>query len=100
MKKFNLIPLNLQQTLVVDEKNRSFDPVVGIHDKHKNLLVIRFTPDLVVGRTNPMVLKMKTELESGGLKCTNVLFGDGFGCDTWDNKIGDYEPSKYYENCP
>jgi len=100
MKKLNLIPLNLQQTLVVDEENRSYDPVVGIHDKHRKLVVVRFTTDMEVGKTNPILFKIKEKLESEGLVCDHVLFGDGFGCDTWDKKIGEFDPSKYYEDCP
>lgn len=91
MKNLRLIPLNLQQTLVVDEENRSYDPVVGIHDKHRKLVVVRFTTDMMIGKTNPIVFKIKKELESVGLVCDNVLFGDGFGCDTWDKQIGNFE---------
>ena len=91
MKNLNLIPLNLQQTLVVDKENRGYDPVIGIHDKHKNLLVVRFTTDMVIGETNSIVFKIKCDLQSQGLVCDNVLFGDGFGCDTWDKKIGNFE---------
>jgi hypothetical protein len=79
MKNLKLLQINLQQTLVYKDEN-TYNAIHAIHDKYKGIVVVRV-------EYYKMTNEIKELLMVVGLECKDVIFGDGFGCDTWDNKI-------------
>ena len=82
MKNLKLLPLNLQQTLVYEDK-QVFNAVHAIHSKQKNIVAIRIEHDSEVDEIMEL-------LTASGLVCDNIIVGDGFHADTWDEKIKDF----------
>jgi nitrogen regulatory protein PII-like uncharacterized protein len=78
MKK--LLGLNLQQTLVYEDTEKDL-AVRAIHSKHKKVVVIHTFSD------DNDIEEIKNILNRNNLEFDTVIFGDGFGCDTWDDKL-------------
>ena len=93
MNKLNTLSLNLQQTLVFDENSENWCSVLGVHNKHKNLLLVRPTIETITNKEleESLVSQIKDTLESEGLVCDKVIFGDGLMVDTWDKSIGSFK---------
>ena len=90
MKKLKLLSLNLQQTLVYVKGGNDLS-VVAVHDKHKSLLLIHLVIDIDPKRKiDKLTTKIKSLLKKNDLEFKDVIYGDAFGCDTWDNKIKNF----------
>lgn len=91
-REFYVIPLNLTQLLVHTGQKDVCNTVAAVYCGNKKLLIIR-----------PEYQKCEFEIalaisEATGVSLfgdeAEVIYGDAFRIDTWDNKIRDYEPKK------
>jgi hypothetical protein len=88
MKNLKLVTLNLQQTLVVDTKSNDWNGVCAIHTKTTKSLVIHPSISHLINKTSEKYQqKIEKVVKGGELEYDNVIYGDGFICDTWDKKI-------------
>lgn len=89
-EKFYVIPLNLTQLLIHTGQQNVCNTVAAVYCGNKNLLVIR--PEY----RNDEIAISEAVAEVTGMPFfgDDVIFGDAFRIDTWDNKIRDYEPKK------
>jgi hypothetical protein len=87
MRKYKVISINLQQTIIVVD-----DPIKcavrGVYDKHKDILILN--PDPLENDEDDIW----TLCEEIGIKTKHVMYGDGFGIDTWDKKIYNFVPTE------
>jgi hypothetical protein len=84
-EKLKFLWINLTQFIVYYDRPNVCNAVVAIGHSEKELLIIR--PEYRNEQQN--IIKA---INFHGAPEFTVLYGDGFGVDTWNNKIKDYNP--------
>jgi hypothetical protein len=87
-EKFYVLPLNLSQLLIHTGKEDVCNTVAAVYSKYNGLLVIRPEYRDYDHQIAKAVANATPCSEEDVLR--NVVFGDAFQVDTWDNKIKDF----------
>jgi hypothetical protein len=78
-----VLKLNLQQTIIYEDVQPNVIAICAIHDNHKKLLAVHTN-------YSSMTNEIEDFLKTTDLKYSGITWGDGFHCDTWDDKIKEF----------